>query len=793
MLLTLWCTVVVLGGILAVGVPAVWLLDGRRPLREVNWVEAPFVGAAAAILVLQNLVYLDVPVCKTFLLVWAGAAAGWLWFWRSGQARVSFARCPRYLFLAALAVYATQGLGLVLVGVRWYLGRMWGDQSNYTMIAEFLARERFSLTLAESGGRPWLYLVNIVLKSERIGQSVLHAFFAQSAGCEARMLFEPTILLCPTLTVLAVYALARACGVGRAWSTLTGAAAGLLPALALLHLESFLSHAVATPFLLYLPAGMCHLVRRPSWRRLVPPCLVLAAAVSIYGEFFPIAMGLLVVMGLVGSAGPRGAKVFACAALLLASPLLLNPMYAPYLANILKRLDPPAPVLQGIYPWALKTEGFARLWLGDFADFPPGKKRLVVRAFGLAATFLGYLGLAGAFVAAAYAVPRSWRSLRSRAAFALLCGVLALALLPAVVLARDDDHPYQFYKLMLSVSPLLALGLALLARRAGGPGYPLPGAGARVRLLPLPGAALLGAALAAGVVATGHMAYQSAQRLPVTRVPLRCLMDPDVKQVQRNLEKMRGQDLLIACSEVPEDANGFYSGWLSYYARRNRVRCAGPWLFGGYYEGVPQAKWYLGAGAGALAPGAVVLLCRKWYGDESGLGDVELVWRAGAYALLRAGAGAWAVPVRWACPNGMGEGGPDIPAFWMGGGDTRVEFLASCPGSVRIKAALVAGPSLPPGAGRRITVETDRGHRSELVVRGAEEVIEVPVGRGKTVVLMRACDVPLPGPLPNGDPRPLLWNVWLRGMKYEPAGGGADSPASPSGAAGGPVAAAGRD
>src|SRR5437879_6067070 len=62
MLLTIWCVVSVLASMLALGVPLRWLLNHLQPLGKVEWLEAPVLGAAAAMLALHNLIYFDVPI-----------------------------------------------------------------------------------------------------------------------------------------------------------------------------------------------------------------------------------------------------------------------------------------------------------------------------------------------------------------------------------------------------------------------------------------------------------------------------------------------------------------------------------------------------------------------------------------------------------------------------------------------------------------------------------------------------------------------------------------------------------
>jgi hypothetical protein len=183
MLTTPLCIATALGSPLLVGLPVRWLLRRGKPLDARAWLEAPFLGLATIILVLQNLVYLDVPLRRS--VPWFWLAVGLLWLvvrpWR-GQAR-TWRNCPVIVLLACLGVYLIQGLGLLLLGAPEYLANRMGDQFNYIAIAEFLADCPFSASAEEIGPRPYV-LHALPLKDDRIGQSILHGFLAVTTGQE---------------------------------------------------------------------------------------------------------------------------------------------------------------------------------------------------------------------------------------------------------------------------------------------------------------------------------------------------------------------------------------------------------------------------------------------------------------------------------------------------------------------------------------------------------------------------------------------------------------------------------
>src|SRR5262249_50582571 len=151
----------------------------------------------------------------------------------------------------------------------------------------------------------------------------------------------------------------------------------------------------------------------------------------------------------------RKGRLLAAGVVLACAPLLLNPRLLVTLRGVAFRLDLVA--LQHGYPRALSAEGPVRGRPRGPAGPRPPRPPPPAPGVRPAARAVGYVGLFKAWLAGL----RSGRA-PARRRFAFASCVLATALAPLLVLARDDQHPYQFYKLLLSVSPLLVLGLALL-------------------------------------------------------------------------------------------------------------------------------------------------------------------------------------------------------------------------------------------------------------------------------------------------------------------------------------------
>jgi hypothetical protein len=745
MLLTAWCMVVVLGGPMLTGIPLAWLLNGRRPLGERDHVLAPFLGLSAIVLVLQNLVYLNLPVRWTAPLFWLLVLLGWLWLWRQGGLARPW---PWPLLIVAVLVFLVHGAGLLVVGPLDYVARGYSDQCNYVCTAQFLSDEPFHTPLEALDHRVYMASVVSGLRSDRLGQSVLHAFYTVSSGLDARSLFQPTILLGPALTVFAVYGLARRFGLGNRPALVVGAAAALCPALALLQLECFLSHVLMLPFFVVFPLLLDALNERPSLAALARAALVLATVVACYTEIWLLLEGALVVSLVLGAwRHPRLWRLLGCGAALTVAPLVLNPAYAGMAVRLVAQRSTPWPnVLPHVYPWAYTSEGLGRLWLGDLVASGTA-------AVGLYAFTLTALALAGlALVCLQRLRAGKWPDL------AFAASVLALALVPVPVLVLGRSYPYQFYKLLCTVSPLLFLGLRLL----GQPGPVAAEAGApswrRRVVLPLAAAAFVLAALS-----TGRMAHQSSRTEPRDRFFAHFLYTPDMRQLRHSLPQLPRGNLVLAFQNppFPHHYPHFLNSWLSYFGRQHRIWVADP-IF------IDQGHWKdLAAGftdLGDLPEDARLLTAQCPGLREVDMGRPTLLWSGERFALWRCSDRAWAVPVSLSNPNGWG-GTPAHPFFWVGNDPARLSVLAGRPGVVTLSGNLKRGPNLAASelAVRVRCSEYDR----QFVTTGGHVSLTVPIPAGRSCITVEVLDRPTTRSLPNGDTRTLLQVVDLS-FRYRP-------------------------
>jgi hypothetical protein len=705
-LLTAWCASVVLLSPLVVGAGLAWLLAGRRPMEDADWLLAPFAGLAAVTVAGQNLVYLDLPLSRGSLVLWAVALLPAVWMWRRGDLTASLRAFPRRVFAVALAAYLLQGAALFAVGARHYAGRAWEDQYTYTVVTQFLVDEPFHVSREEIGQRPWLYRVLARAmgpldfpshKDHRIGQSVLHGFFASTARLPAKTLFMPTILLASPLLVVAVYALGTGLGLPPGRALLAGAGAGVLPGLAALGLECFLSHALAVPLIVFWIEALRRLAATLRLADLLAACLLITSIVAIYTDFgVPVLAETVLCLGLAAAGHRRPLRLLACLAALLLAPFALNPHYAAMTLFIWNWVSTPN-VLAGLYPWAFQAEGVGRLWLGDWAASPSAVVRLAAQAAGVVFSALGYAGL----VRAAWpAGPRrSLREIVATRAFAL--GTLAFSLLPIVLLLRDRQHPYQFYKMLLTVSPLLALGLAFLGdvRRFG----------RAVQVM----------ALVLAAWQTGRLGLETARAEPAPRSAAHVLLDPDMAGLEDHVESLRGRDLVIVHSRGP-----MVTGWLSYFARRDRVWLADPEVFSDDIRKTPSAGPILDLRRAPVD--ALFLTDRDPRHPGRPSPGARVLWENGSFQLWTPGPGPWAVVLRTDNPNGL-ETVDGKPFLWIGQGETRVLVLAGQAGRVTL-----AGEFRPGVFGPDQHVDVYAGPQRHATLAGpvGRQEVRVPVEPG---------------------------------------------------------------
>ena len=740
--LTWWYILVSIAGPVLIGVPLAWAAFGFRVLDRKGWLLSPFLGVAAIVLPLQNLVYLDRPIAGTAWIIWTAAGLGWLAILLRGQVWASVKNIPVTTFLVALGVYLFQGYGLLKMGAEEYAGRARTDHFNYLAIAEFLATLPYHTPPGDVVlNHPWM-TVAAGLKSDRIGQSILQAFLMVTTGGSPRALFEPTILLVTAGTVLAVVLLAELLGFRPLHANLLGALGGLLPATTLLHLDCYQSHALAVPLLLLAPVWIDDLIQRVDGPSFIRGLLLFNLTASIYTEFVPILVGMLglsVVLALVFRC--LNARLCLAVAGIVASPIVVNYFYAvAAFLSIAGRVD--VKVLQTVYPDALWVSGWGRVWWGDLAEHRWLQDTSRARIATLLLFGIGLLGLARLWRHAWPLAGIPWRDGQTFRPFLLGLLVLLLAMLPLLVVMKDSQHPYQVYKLLISVAPLFAIGIASWGLHRGRVAH--------------------GATLGLLVVLTGLSSFatlkmtQAMTKPPFGKNELAAsLHTPDMRQLKVLLEQSPNKQVVIAPADIYEN------WWLAYFARSGDVRATQSMMGHAYGKTVHE----LNARLLDLKPDAWIVTPVARLFRQIQPGNMAVRFEGKQYMVREAQSTNWAVPLSSSAFNSIIEQVDGQPFLWVGSTELTLDFLAGGEGEIVIRGEFVSGSALPSTTRRRLRWATSQGIVRTQVTNDGWSEIAIPVSAGRVELKVACQDAPDETMKRGGDPRIML--VGLKGLEME--------------------------
>jgi hypothetical protein len=637
----------VLGSGFALGLPLLWLSRRDQALTESDWLLAPFLGLSTYLLVLHNLLYADITVAQCTPWIWATTTIMWLGLLLTYGLKPIWTNCPTRLLLAMAAVYGIQGLGLLAVGVNTYMGRASCDQFNYTTVAQLLCDCPLSVSWDAIGQRPYLVDALRLKTNERIGGSVLQGFLASSLGTDAKQLFGPTILLGPALVVLAIYSLARKLGFRPSRARVTASIAGILPGLTILQLDCFLAQVLAVPVTIFLFTVLLDMVIAPSVRSILHAGILLAATTALYTEFVPILL-LLALAFCVGGVVVRGTRPSSLGLARLAVPglmIALNPLYCPTIVRVMRRT---AFATAGSNPMGFSwLSGFSAIWINVAGLVEESWSSRAAVAVGFALAVLAIVGLCRLAWLGFTDDSADRRSVGQRGPKILLrLAVIGFVLVPAAVLPSIDQHPYQFIKLLLTVAPMLVVGLAALRSRP-------PGAATRLdrpQTMSLPilwlryamGWPLLASVALMAMWSSVSMVLGTLSGDRGTPAYVNWLRDPNRLETIEMLEKLHDQPVVLACGP-----GLFNNSWLAYAARRNPVWLVSPVTANNFVVGfesapikglrpLPVAKQLVDLQN--VPPGALLLTLVK--NDQVAVdGMSRLVWENAHFRLWQLGPG----------------------------------------------------------------------------------------------------------------------------------------------------------
>lgn len=565
MLLTFWLIFIVFISPILVGFPVVYLLSKEKDSSRF-WIKVFFIGLSVIVLPLQNLAYLNVPLKYSAFILWA--ITGILLVFLLLKRPVKIPAINRTIFSFAGFIYLFHSLGLLIVGAKYYLGRAWIDQFNYVSTAQFLIDYPYMASYERFSNMPYLYEA-VFKKADRIGQSILHGFFSVSSFNDSKVLFEPTIMLTVPLIFLASYLLSLRIGFQKKDALLAGLFASVMPSITVLHLESFLSNAIGIPFLIILPVFVIDALESKRWQDFVMLSLIIATATSIYTEFLPLFALIVLVIStvtMIKKEQRRSSVVLVLAS--ISAVFALNPFSSSGIFRILARTSM-SNVLAHVYPFALSYEGLARLWFVnvDFNHYI----EILVKGLAVTITALAYIGLLLLF----------WEK-RNR----LILAILIIVFIPLWLRIQPVPRPYQFYKLLISVSPFLCLGLVSLGVYVRDVILQSTDNAKNIKkmIIKVPTLVLfIVLILSAGstlILLVGSIYPNKGSAAEI-------LNSKEVKQAQTKLEKAKDDNILIISS------HNLLNGWLAYYGRQNKVWLINPVISDIDLRHFPYSKRFL--------------------------------------------------------------------------------------------------------------------------------------------------------------------------------------------------------
>jgi hypothetical protein len=520
---------------------------------------APLFGIALIVVIEYDLVVADAPLRtgSAVMAILFIAALVSLTASAVGQLRKrgAFSQLTTYwgsvslLGITVVGTIAVQGAAYFVIGPQSYIGAGTRDVWNYDALTAFLMDDKFSTAVAQVGSNPILG-IGTYLKNDRIGFNLVQGTFAGVFRTDPALWWGTCSLLGPALVPVALWLSGVRLSVPVI--ALAGSAflAGTLPGLAWVHLENDLgSHALVLPFVLAWPPILDHVLRAPTWKRYFGLALLADCAAITYAEFTPILLVLTVITSVWWA---TGASARWRTTALVIGATCAGVLFTPTFPGRFVSASTSAHALRGglLTDWptyARTVEGFTRVWF-----VPDGT---TIAAISL--TIIGAVGLLATMI---------------RRPVPLTIGLAALACAAIVPFAVGTGFGYVYYKTLITVTPVIALGLALLATCA---------LDRRMRII------VSGGVIAVSIVAAAmstRATLLANQRIIGDVDQQGTIRSPQFQAEAQHLANTGGQSVAIV-ADFNEVAL-----WLAYYARDDTLLVGqdffGSWLPPGYR--VPQ-------------------------------------------------------------------------------------------------------------------------------------------------------------------------------------------------------------
>lgn len=550
----------VIATILFFGLPFLFLTNTLK-VEQRNFLLAPFIGISIIILFLQNILYFNIPLKISAWFLWLLGICLWIVVIYLKKLILPTKKIL-LVFLTAFVAMAINGWGYIYSNYEECYGNCWIDQFNYVAQSQFMVDVPFNTTFEDIDQAPHM-IQGVIKKESRIGQDMLNGFFAVTTFTETKNFFGAVILLMPFLISIVIFLLAQKF-LDEKYALLTGFLAGISPILTKLHLENFLSHALSLGFL-FLVIYLIHvLLEQKKLIYLFLLAITLSTTLSIYFEFAYILLGLLlltVVSVVINRRQYTKDDIKKLTLYLFLLPVLTF-LFNPYFSwKLISDILPHnyffgEKVLAHIYPFALKKEMIPTLFFGDtifkhirmvFPESIASKSILLLNLEAYVLMFISILGWGALF-------------LKNKIKSTLLFLCLGLLIVPLLPYSQDKEFPYQFFKLMISIFPLVILGLIVGLKSM------IESFEIKRSFLPI---LIIIVLLSPFAIANISLVYPGIHPngtvFIANSAKPNLFRNPKFAKARETLYALEGESIVLDCPEH------IINAWLSYFGRKNNI------------------------------------------------------------------------------------------------------------------------------------------------------------------------------------------------------------------------------
>lgn len=424
--------------------------------------------------------------------------------------------------VVAFFVLLFSSIGLFNVGKN-YLGYGWVDSLNYISTAEIFKEYPLNVSRDKLVDKVQ-YLPAIDVKDDRIAQSLMLVFFSQITGESTKTVFGPVLVSSVFLYFLAVFLLTNLLFKSFYKSIFVALNIGISSSFAMVHVETFFSHASAIPFVI-LYTYLINVFRKSNDLY----CglflgLIFSTLFFLYPELVPV----LLILSLPYLFNYLNKKQYKFTLAFIITNFVLFWVNKAVILNIIfNRVGAKLTVLDPIYNFSGTIFMFNRIMFGHIDTW--GIRSIV-------SIILVILSV----VNVVFIIKN-----KEKERYGVLVAIFFLIALTPLMFS----YKYNYFKLFLTFSPFIILSFYLLVNRF-----------TNKYLFVI----TLIVCLFFAAKGTRHIIRYTY--LPGERSQIGGLYYGEDQVLNQKLEKMSGQKLLI------NGRNSMETAWLAYYGRNNDVK-----------------------------------------------------------------------------------------------------------------------------------------------------------------------------------------------------------------------------